>query len=159
MLAPVKAAPGCALRAASGGGLRPALTAAARDPPGEDGRDGETAPFDRTEKLVQDSDATSNGRNKYQSRENRAKVRQVLMDSWDPIGVREVPEAQDEYDAYVGRVYVMLMDEKASAEEIADWLYAVATGHMGLSPSIWLEERGRETAEALVALRPGFATH
>lgn len=32
-------------------------------------------------------------RNKYQSRENRAKVREVLMQEWDPIGVRNVPEA------------------------------------------------------------------
>ena len=35
------------------------------------------------------------GRNKYQSRENRAKVRQALISEWDPIGVSEVPEAQD----------------------------------------------------------------
>lgn len=95
----------------------------------------------------------SNGRDKHPSRENRAKLRRVLMDSWDPIGVRAVPEARDEYDAYVGRVYVMLMDQAASAEEIAGWLYAVATGHMGLPPSPRLEERGRNAAAALVALR------
>ncbi len=50
----------------------------------------------------------SHGRNKYQSRENRAEVREVLMREWDPIGVRDCADAQDEYDAYVGKVYVML---------------------------------------------------
>jgi hypothetical protein len=56
-------------------------------------------------------------RNKYQSRENRAKIREILMHEWDPIGVRDAPEAQDEYDAYVGRVYVMLVDEARHARQ------------------------------------------
>lgn len=73
----------------------------------------------------------SNGPNKYQARESRAVVRQILLDVWDPIGVRDVPEAQDEYDAYVGRVFAMLMEQRASADEISAWLYAVATEHMG----------------------------
>lgn len=72
------------------------------------------------------------GRNKYQSRENRAKVREVLMREWDPIGVCDEAEAQDEYDAYVGKVYVMLMDERAIAETIAAYLFDVATEHMGV---------------------------
>ena len=75
----------------------------------------------------------ANGRNKYQSRENRHKVRQVLMEAWDPIGVRDVPEAQDEYDVYVAKVYVMLMDERASQQAIAAYLNYIATDHMGLS--------------------------
>ncbi len=31
-------------------------------------------------------------------------IRQVLLREWDPIGVRDVAEAQDEYDGYVGGV-------------------------------------------------------
>ncbi len=31
----------------------------------------------------------AHGRNRYQSRENRAKVGQVLMQNWDPIGVKD----------------------------------------------------------------------
>jgi len=100
-----------------------------------------------------------NRRNKYQSRENHATIRQIMLDAWDPIGIRSVPEAHDEYDAYVGKVYVMLMDQRISAEEISDWLYAVATQNMGLSPSSWLETRSRTTAAALVAQRPSFETH
>jgi len=98
-------------------------------------------------------------RNKYQSRENRAKVREVLMREWDPVGVRNAPEAQDEYDTYVGRAYVMLMDERASAEAIADYLYRIATEYMGLSPRPELAERSGQAAAALVALRPEFELH
>jgi hypothetical protein len=46
----------------------------------------------------------SHGRNKYQSRQNRARVREVLMRDWDPIGVAGIAEAADEYDGYVGTV-------------------------------------------------------
>jgi len=83
----------------------------------------------------------AHGRNKYQSRENRARVREVLMRDWDPIGVSDVPEAADEYDRYVGEVYVMLMDQRASVEAIADHLYRTSTEHMGLSSTEKLRNR------------------
>jgi hypothetical protein len=101
----------------------------------------------------------ANGRNKYQSRENRAKVRCVLMQEWDPIGVRDTPEAQDEYDTYVAKVYVVLMDERASAEAIAGYLFWVATEYMGLSPSETHQRRSMSAAHALVSLRPAFELH
>jgi len=61
----------------------------------------------------------SHGRNKYQSRENRARVRQILLRDWDPIGIQDIAEASDEYDRYADKAYVMLMDERATAESIA----------------------------------------
>ncbi|WP_272939013.1 hypothetical protein [Sinorhizobium meliloti] len=30
----------------------------------------------------------------------RALVRDVLLRDWDPIGISDIPEAKDEYDAY-----------------------------------------------------------
>jgi hypothetical protein len=33
----------------------------------------------------------------------------VLMREWDPIGVADVPEAQDEYDSYISQTYGMLI--------------------------------------------------
>jgi hypothetical protein len=101
----------------------------------------------------------ANGRNKYQSRENRAKVREVLMREWDPIGVREFPEAQEEYDTYVGKVYVMLMDDRASASQIAEYLFEVATVRMGLSKESIEHQAAMRTAEVLIALRPSFELH
>lgn len=101
----------------------------------------------------------AHGRNKYQSRENRAKVREILMQEWDPIGVRDVPEAQDEYDSYVGRIYVMLMDERASTATIREYLYRTAMEDMGISPGAWLAVRSTQTADALVNLRPAFELH
>lgn len=89
----------------------------------------------------------AHGRNKYQSRENRKRVRDILMREWDPIGVAGIPEASDEYDAYVGEVYVMSMDHRATSAEIAEYLFDIATGHMGLSAHLTLDERGNHTAD------------
>ena len=101
----------------------------------------------------------SNGRNKYQSRENRARVRRILLQDWDPIGVRDIPEASDEYDGYADKAYVMLMDERARAEGIAAYLYGIASDYMGLGHSAEGKEDARRVAETLVSLRPEFETH
>ena len=66
----------------------------------------------------------TDGRNKHQSRENRARVRELFMAEWDPIGVKGVEEAADEYDNYVAKAYVMLMGECATAEQIDSYLGA-----------------------------------
>ena len=101
----------------------------------------------------------AHGRNKYQSRENRAKIRQILMQEWDPIGVREVPQAQGEYDSCLGRVYVMLMDERATREAVAAYLFDIAARHMALAGQPGLVERCDQTAATLVSLRAQFGLH
>jgi hypothetical protein len=101
----------------------------------------------------------AHGRNKYQSRENRARVRQILLRDWDPIGIRGVPEAGDEYGRYADKVYVMLMDERATVDMIATYLFEIAAEYMGLGRNQRLAEDSKSVAETLVALRPEFETH
>ena len=59
-------------------------------------------------------------------------IRQALMDHWDPIGVSDIPEAQDEYDSYVGPVY-RLLASGASDRMLTDYLYKTETETMGLT--------------------------
>jgi hypothetical protein len=59
-------------------------------------------------------------------------IRAVFMQHWDPIGVADVPEAQDEYDSYVGPVY-RLLASGASDAELIDYLYNTETETMGLT--------------------------
>ena len=40
------------------------------------------------------------------------------MEHWDPIGIRDEPNAQDEYDSYIGGVYDLLL-QSATEQEIA----------------------------------------
>ena len=54
------------------------------------------------------------------------------MDVWDPIGVKDEPNAADEYDGCLGGVYELLIDG-ASDERIEDHLWQIAAERMGLS--------------------------
>lgn len=69
---------------------------------------------------------------KYESRRIRVAIRHVLMDVWDPIGVKDEPNAQDEYDGYLGGVYELLVSG-ASDERIEDHLRRIVTERMALS--------------------------
>lgn len=78
-------------------------------------------------------------------------VRRILMEHWDPIGVRGDPD--DEYDGYVDKVYVMIMDDGAWADEVEIYLHEVETGRMGLRGD---RARAGRVAGMLVAMRPRF---
>jgi hypothetical protein len=63
---------------------------------------------------------------KHGGRAWRAKLREVLNTTWDPIG--GCPE--DEYDGYVGKVASMVR-EGASDDAIRDYLRWAESEHMG----------------------------
>ena len=68
---------------------------------------------------------------KYESRKIRAEIRRVLMTVWDPIGVRDEPNAQDEYDGYLGGVFALLTSG-ASDDQINEHLLRIVTQRMEL---------------------------
>jgi hypothetical protein len=61
----------------------------------------------------------------------QAKIRTILLDEWDPIGIGEMPDAQDEYDRYVGQVYRKIADG-AGSFPIAQLLTRIEFDRMGL---------------------------
>jgi len=65
------------------------------------------------------------------ARRTHQELRAAFLEECDPIGVRDVPEAQDEYDAYVTAVF-KLLTEGSGAEKIFEYLWWVETVHMGL---------------------------
>jgi len=68
------------------------------------------------------------------AKEIQASIRDVLMSQWDPINVCDVPEAQDEYDGYVGGIY-HLLSSGAGEKQLFDHLYKIETEYMGLKSS------------------------
>lgn len=58
-------------------------------------------------------------------------IREVLIRQWDPIGVKDMPEAADEYDGYIGSVH-RLLASNADAQQIAKLLATIQTENMGL---------------------------
>lgn len=76
-------------------------------------------------------------------------IRTVLMESWDPIGVRDERAAQDEYDAYLPAL-LRLLEHRVSVADLAKHLSDIAVVEMGL---VDVEQRDRATAERLLRLR------
>ena len=56
----------------------------------------------------------------------------MLLHDWDPIGIRDVPDAGDEYDSYIGGVY-RLLASGVSEDELVEHLWRIETVTMGLS--------------------------
>ena len=74
------------------------------------------------------------------------------MEVWDPIGVNGIPEAVDEYDAYIGDFYEELAGRR-SKQEIIDRLSYLEGDHMGL-PHLRHQFPGRveKVAESLLGI-------
>ena len=68
---------------------------------------------------------------KYDSRRIRIQIRRVLLDVWDPIGIKDEPNAQDEYDSYIGAVCELLTGDSPD-RKLAEYLFTVVHDHMGL---------------------------
>jgi hypothetical protein len=77
------------------------------------------------------------------------KVRMALLYDWDPIGVKDIPEAQDEYDAYVSSICKMLRAGQSSAELCAH-LRWIEVERIGLDGD---ESHTSRVAAKLVGLR------
>jgi hypothetical protein len=70
---------------------------------------------------------------KEESREVRCAIRRVFLEVWDPIRVNDEPNAQDEYDSYVGRAFELLTTGR-SDKEIIEYLLWI-TDRMGMDGS------------------------
>lgn len=69
---------------------------------------------------------------KAESRRIRVEIRRVLLTVWDPIGVKDEPYAQDEYDGYLGEIYELLTSG-ASDKDIEGYLFWATHDRMGMS--------------------------
>jgi hypothetical protein len=72
------------------------------------------------------------------------------MEEWDPIGVSDIPEAADEYDAYLGGIYDLIA-RGGNAEEPGSYLRAIEVERMELETS---DSRRTRAAASLLQLKP-----
>lgn len=71
---------------------------------------------------------------------------EILHYLWDPIGVRGVPQARDEYHSYLPTVFSRLIGNYKD-HEIASYLIKIEEGSMGLTPN---KEKAIEIAQTLL---------
>ncbi|MDR0522383.1 MAG: hypothetical protein LBH00_11100 [Planctomycetaceae bacterium] len=60
-------------------------------------------------------------------------VRNMLLNEWDPLGVRDEPTAQDEYNLYADEIVALMQDAPLNESGLLDYLNWVLYGHIGLS--------------------------
>jgi hypothetical protein len=71
---------------------------------------------------------------KHKLRQVRAAIGKILWEQWDPIGVNDESAARDEYDAYVGGIHNLLINN-SSDEELMRHLLHLEQINMGLRGS------------------------
>lgn len=69
--------------------------------------------------------------NKEAIRAGKVQIRRVFLEEWDPIGISDEPNAQDEYDLSLDAMYDLLL-RNASEAEIVDYLHEIETDRMGM---------------------------
>jgi hypothetical protein len=86
---------------------------------------------------------------KAESRRIRSEIREILLRLWDPIGVKNEPLAQDEYDAYIGGIF-SLLTENASEEELKVHLWKIIEERIQVHPHKGATD---DTVKALKSVR------
>ena len=84
------------------------------------------------------------------------RVDEVLHYLWDPIGVREVSEARDEYHGYLPMVFKLTLEAK-DPESISDYLLRIEYERMGFD--ITSEAKAKATDIANILIRHRDWTH
>lgn len=75
-------------------------------------------------------------------------VRAILLAYWDPIGICDVPQAQDEYDEYVLPIARMLL-KGSSISDLSRYLSMVEADMLSREAN---SERASQVAERLLSL-------
>lgn len=58
-------------------------------------------------------------------------INNILLTEWDPIGIRHIDGAHDEYLQYANEIYEIIQRSN-SDNELFDYLWKLETHHMGL---------------------------
>jgi hypothetical protein len=76
-------------------------------------------------------------------------ISRVLREEWDPIGINQPEEANDEYNGYIPSVYKLLLQNE-SAKIIVHRLNEHVRVNMGLQPNL---EHNLFIAQRLISLK------
>ena len=79
-----------------------------------------------------------------------ARIREVLLREWDPMGLSDAPGTPDDYDAVAREVHALVTDAEVSAERIAHYLEWAEDELMGLQRR---PEAARAAARRILALK------
>lgn len=80
------------------------------------------------------------------------RVDEILHYVWDPIGVKDIPGAREEYYSYLPKVHKLLL-EGHNEVKISDYLLKVESGSIGMTEN---KAKAIETAQLLIKTKEYF---
>jgi hypothetical protein len=78
-----------------------------------------------------------------------ARIRDVLLHQWDPLGLADAAGTPDDYDAYARELHALVTGPEASVERVASYLRWAERVQMGLQRR---PGAARGAAERIMAL-------
>ena len=79
-----------------------------------------------------------------------ARIRQVLLSDWDPMGLADAPGTPDDYDAVARELHALVTDRSATVERIAAYLRWIEREQMGLQRRPGMATGAAERLMALI---------
>ncbi len=61
-----------------------------------------------------------------------ARIREVLLRDWDPMGLSDAPGTPDDYDAVARELHALVTDPATTVERVAAYLRWIEREQMGL---------------------------
>jgi hypothetical protein len=80
------------------------------------------------------------------------RIDEILTFVWDPIGIKEIPGARDEYQGYLPQVFTRVLGATEPAF-IAEYLLFIESEQMGFTVFFKSRKRAFKIAELLIELR------
>lgn len=74
------------------------------------------------------------------------KINKVLIKYWDPIGVKDEPISETEYENYVPKILRKMLDDDPSEDDLVDYLKKIEVEEMGINRD---KDRIRKAASEL----------
>lgn len=79
-----------------------------------------------------------------------ARIREVLLRDWDPMGLADAPGTPDDYDAVARELHALVTDRSATVERIAAYLRWIECEQMGLQRRPGMATGAAERLMALI---------
>ncbi len=90
------------------------------------------------------------------TQKNRSLIREILLNEWDPLCIKQIGAPAYEYDMYIDGVCALLIDEHFSLEMISSYLFGIQTKRMLIPVSDAAYERCNRAAQLLITTRSDF---
>ena len=79
-----------------------------------------------------------------------ARIREVLLRDWDPMGLADAPGTPDDYDAVARELHALVNDPETTVERLAAYLRWVEREQMGLQRRPGMATGAAERLMALI---------